>query len=133
MIIVDTDILVMAYKQKDSPERAEVTHLVETGEAATTGVILAEVLRGARSDAEYEEMTEELQAMHYLNGGQDAWLSAARILYELKRMGQMIPLADAIIAAEALLSDAAVYGHDEHFRRVAGLRIHEPDQSDGRD
>jgi hypothetical protein len=125
LVIVDTDILITAYNQKSSPERAELSRLVESGEAATTGIILAEVLRGARSDLEYDEMTEELLAMQYVEGGQEAWLAAARILYDLKRAGQIIPLADAIIAAEALLSESTVYGHDEHFRRVPGLRIHQ--------
>jgi predicted nucleic acid-binding protein len=126
LVIVDTDILITAYKVKGSPERGELTRLVDAGEAATIGLILAEVLRGARSDSEFEEMNEELLAMHYVDGGQEAWLAAARILYDLKRIGQIIPLADAIIAAEALLSESAIYGHDEHFRRVPGLRIHQP-------
>jgi predicted nucleic acid-binding protein len=126
LVIVDTDILVTAYNRKRSPERAELTRLIDAGEAATTGVILAEVLRGARSDTEYDEMIEELLAMPYIDGGQQAWLAAARILYDLKRAGQIIPLADAIIAAEALLSGSTVYGHDEHFRRVPGLRSHVP-------
>ena len=126
MVIVDTDIVVTAYSRKRSPERTELSRLIETGEAATTGIILAEVLRGARSDMEYEEMTEELLAMHYVDAGLEAWLLASRILYDLKRAGLIIPLADAIIAAEALLSGSTVYGHDEHFRRVPDLRFHEP-------
>jgi hypothetical protein len=126
LIIVDTDVLVTAYNRKSSRERAELSRLVEAGEAAITGVIIAEVLRGARSDTEYDDMAEELLAMHFIDSGQAAWQGAARILYDLKRAGQIIPLADAIISAEALLSDSAIYGHDQHFRRVPGLRIHEP-------
>jgi predicted nucleic acid-binding protein len=125
VVIVDSDIIITAYRQKGAPERVELTRLLESGEAATVGLVLAEVLRGARSDSEFREMSEELLSMRYLDGGQDAWLVAARILFDLKREGQIIPLGDAIIAAEAMLSESAVYGHDEHFRRVPGLRIHQ--------
>jgi predicted nucleic acid-binding protein len=124
VVIIDSDILITAYKQRNSPERAEVSRLVEVNEAATVGIVLAEVLRGARAEAEFEEMTEELLAMRYIDGGRPAWLLASRILFDLKRAGNVIPLPDAIIAAEALLSDSEVYGHDEHFRRIQGLRLH---------
>ena len=124
MVIIDTDVLITAYKRHGSPERAEVMRLVETNEAATVGVVLAEVLRGARDETEFEEMSDELLAMHYVDGGRPAWLLASRILFDLKRTGNIIPLPDAVIAAEAILSDSEVYGHDEHFRRIGGLRLH---------
>ena len=124
MVIIDSDILITAYKLRHSPENAEVMRLVETNEAATVGIILAEVLRGARNETEFAEMSDELSAMHFISGGRPAWLLASRILFELKRGGQIIPTPDAIIAAEAILSDSEVYGHDEHFRRVQGLRLH---------
>lgn len=125
MVIIDSDILITAYNLRRSPEQAEVRRLVETNEAATVGVVLAEVLRGARHETEFEEMSDELLAMHYVNAGRPAWLLASRILFDLKRAGNIIPMPDAIIAAEALLSDSEVYGHDEHFTRIQGLRLHQ--------
>jgi predicted nucleic acid-binding protein len=125
MVVIDTDVIISAYRRADSPEKAEFRHLVMTGEAATVGIILAEVLRGAQSEQEFEEMTEELLAMEFLEIDQDIWLQAAHILFYLKRQGQIIPLPDAVIAAQALSGDHAVYSHDEHFRRIPGLKIHE--------
>jgi predicted nucleic acid-binding protein len=117
--------MMTAYRVAGSQERLEVRSLVESRQAATSGIVCAEILRGARSDQEFAEVSEELRAMEFLEDGQQTWLSAARILYDLKRQGQIIPLSDALIAAQALEFDCEVYTHDKHFARVPGLRLHE--------
>ena len=125
MVIIDTSIWVQAYRVQASPERAEVERLVQSGEAATLGLILAEVLRGARSETEFDEITEELLATRLLDSNQQTWILAGRILFDLRLRGQTIPLPDAVIAAHALAGDHELYSLDEHFSRVPGLKLHE--------
>ena len=125
MVIIDTSIWIPAYGKKPSPVKAVVRELVRSGEAAITGLIMAEVLRGARSDRDFDEMTDELLGAEYLEDDYDTWISAARILYELKTRGEVIPLPDAVIAAHALQGNHSVYTTDGHFQRVNGLQLYE--------
>jgi predicted nucleic acid-binding protein len=55
----------------------------------------------------------------------ETWRQTGRLLYELRRIGQVIPLADALIAVHALKNDCEVYARDEHFQRVPRLKLHE--------
>lgn len=126
MVIIDTSVWVPAYKVRTSPEKVEVARLVSRDEAAIVGIIFTEVMRGARNEAEFEEMREELLAATYIEDDFEDWLTASRLLFELKLQGQIIPLPDALIAAQALRTGHAVYTHDEHFKRVAGLKLHTP-------
>jgi predicted nucleic acid-binding protein len=125
LVIIDTSVWIAAYGKKPSPMKAEVHRLVESGQAAITGLIMAEILRGARSEQEFDQMTEELLAAEYLEDNYEIWLSAAHILYELKMRGEVIPLPDALIAAHSLQGSHSVYTTDGHFERVKGLELYE--------
>jgi len=47
----------------------------------------------------------------------------AGIRGNLTQRGQMIPMNDLWIAATAICSDLTLVAHDEHFRRIDGLRL----------
>jgi predicted nucleic acid-binding protein len=128
LIIIDTSIWLRAYRVKDSPEKREVTNLISAGEAGIVGIVLTEVLRRARTEREFEEMTQELLAAEFIGDDLDSWLKASRILLQLKFQGQTIPLPDALIGAQALQAGHSVYTLDSHFQRVAGLKLHEVKQ-----
>jgi predicted nucleic acid-binding protein len=113
---------------KDSLEKREVTNLISSGEAGIVGIVFAEVLRGARTEREFEEMTEELLAAEFIGDDLDSWLMASRIMLQLKFQGQTIPLPDALIGAQALQGGHSVYTLDSHFQRVAGLNLHQVKQ-----
>jgi predicted nucleic acid-binding protein len=124
LVIIDTSIWIQAYRVKDSPERREVMNLVSSGEAAIVGIVLAEVLRGARNEREFEEMSEELLAAEFIDEDLESWQLTSRLLVELKLQGTTIPLADALIGAQALQGGHAVYTLDNHFQRIPRLRLH---------
>lgn len=125
MVIIDTSVWVPALGPQQSPEKAEVARLVLSQEAATVGIILAEVLRGARSEDDFTELADQLQAAVLLDDDVESWLLAARLLFDLRRQGQTIPLPDAVIAAHALRGGHEVYTTDAHFERVPGLQLHQ--------
>jgi predicted nucleic acid-binding protein len=124
LVIIDTSIWIQAYRVKDSPERREVMNLVSSGESAIVGIVLAEVLRGARNEREFEEMSEELLAAEFIDEDLESWQLTSRLLVELKLQGTTIPLADALIGAQALQGGHAVYTLDNHFQRIPRLRLH---------
>ena len=126
MAIIDTEIWIDGFKVKDSVEDREIKRLVAAKEAAVVGMILVEVLRGSRDEKEFDDLTQELLAAQLIESNETDWLDAGRILFTLKRRGEIIPLPDALIAAQALNGGHVVYSDDRHLRRVAGLRFHQP-------
>ena len=126
MVIIDTSIWVPALRDKNSREQATVSRLVRSGGAATVGVVLLEVLRGARTSADFEELNYQLHAAEFIDVSEASWIKAAGLMLELKLRGETIPLPDAIIAGQALEGDHQVWTSDEHFKRVPGLRLYRP-------
>ena len=124
MIIIDTSIWIPALRNRISAEKAEVERLILEEAAAVVGIVLAEVLRGARDRPHLYELYDQMRGAFLIEDDEDSWLRAAELLLELKLRGEVIPLPDAIIAAQALLGDHTVYTADPHFARVAGLRLH---------
>jgi predicted nucleic acid-binding protein len=123
LVIIDTSIWVPALRAKDAPEKRQVAALVRTGEAAIVGVVLVEVMRGARNLTDYEELNEQLRAAYFIDDSEESWLRSARLMLELKLRGETIPLPDAIIAAQALEGDHSLLAKDVHFERVPGLKL----------
>ncbi len=124
MVIIDSSVWIPALRNKDSQEKADVSRLVQEGEAAIVGMVMAEILRGARNQADFDELHDQLLAASFVEDNAESWVLASQVLLDLKLKGQLIPFADAVIAAQALLGDHVVFTHDEHFERVPGLKLY---------
>lgn len=125
LILVDTSIWIRALRSKRSPEARELDRLIELDQVVITDLVAAEVLQGTKTDADFEELEDKLDALHFYHADEEAWQRAARRSFDLKRNGLKTPLSDLVIAQVALDNDLTVYAVDEHFDRVDGLKIHE--------
>src|SRR5206468_10129181 len=67
---------------------SQVPRLVSSGEAAIVGVVLAEVLQGARTQDEFEVFHRAVLAAEFLACDQADWVRAAAIGFELGRRGE---------------------------------------------
>ena len=125
MIIIDTSVWVQGFRLRAAPERLEVDRLLARDEAAVVGVVLAEVLQGARNPREFEELRGWLTALPYLEETRDTWARVGGLSYQMHRNGTPVSLLDLVIAALALEDNCAVYTLDEHFQRIPGLQLHQ--------
>ena len=126
MILIDTSVWIDADKQPTSHEAIELAALLGRDEAATTDLVVAEVLQGALTEENFAFLSGRLDAMHYLHAVQETWKHAAHMSFELKRKGLTTPLSDLVIAAVALRADVPLYATDPHFQRVEGLHLYRP-------
>lgn len=126
MVIVDTSIWVTALGRRDSEEKRAVGSLIQKGEAALVGIVLVEILRGARNQSDFDRLRRLLLGAALLETSESCWFRAAGILLDLKLRGEVIPAADAIIAGQALEDGHSVYTIDRHFQRVSGLPLYSP-------
>ena len=124
MVIVDSDVWITYLRRPNARAGRELASLLEKREATMVGVVMAEVLQGARSPQEFGELLRLLEQLPYLEAGKAAWVRAGELSRQLRGQGRPIPLTDLLIAALALEHGCAVYTLDEHFRRIPGVALH---------
>ena len=122
MVIADSNIWIHYLRNPHSDVGSTLQALLDADHILMTGVVLSEVLQGARTEREFEILRSHLTALPYQEMSKDTWVSAGRIGLELRMGGELIPLTDLAIAALALEYDHEVYTLDGHFDRVAGLK-----------
>ena len=126
MVIVDTSAWIPFFNRPESTEKQIIEELIDQGDAAIVGVVLAELLQGCRSREEREELQEALLALPYLGVSQATWIAAGEISAGLLRKGIPLPLTDLVIAAAAIEHRCSVYSLDTHFQKIPGLLRYSP-------
>ena len=125
MILVESSVLMQAQRLPESEEARELAGLMSSGEAAVTGPVIMEYLRGARSTDELEFLAERIVSIHYVEIDQRAWVIAGRLSSRLMRDGETMSDLDVAIASAAIRHDVPLYTLDEGFRRIPELRLHQ--------
>ena len=111
MIIPDSNIFIDFWK---NPTK-EIEQTFENEEIILCGVVRAELLQGAVSVKNFNQISEELDSFQGVNLEAGDWGRLGEILYLLRTNGLTVPLADAIIAAVAIKYGIPVWTNDKHF------------------
>jgi len=119
-ILVDSSLWIEYYKPSGRPRRREaVREALMRDIVGTTAIIVVEVLQGAATSEEYQDLREDFAGYHWLDVTRDTAERAARVGFDLHRRGQAVPPTDLIIAAVALEHAYRLWHLDEHFARIA--------------
>ena len=118
-VLVDSSFYIARHRAGIDPFLELVA--ADLWEPVTCGVVMLEVLRGARTEREYRDYRETFEVMTCVATTSRIWASATEILRKLARQGHTIPVQDALIAASALSIDVPVLSFDNHFRLISGL------------
>jgi hypothetical protein len=127
MIIADANAWIDFWKRPSSQTGEILQVLIRSGRVALIGIVLAELLRGARSERERRRMSDMLDGLPYFEMDRNTWERAGAIAMDLDARGLPIPITDAYIAAVAIEGDHEVLTRDGHFDRVPGLRLYHPE------
>ncbi len=120
LVLIDTSVWIAALRPGGSAvARQEIEQLLATSRAATTPVVVLELLSGTRSAREFRELKEELEALQQLELTRPAWERAYRLGYDLRRAGLTLPTLDVLIAALAVEHDCLLLHVDRHFEQIA--------------
>jgi hypothetical protein len=125
-VVIDTSVWIPALERENSAEKKQVDELLADDAVVMVGLILVELLRGCRNEDDFTRFRQRLEPIPLLESGLATWSLAGRLLFELARRGQTIPMPDAIIAAHVLQGGHEILTTDEHFSRVPGLRLLDP-------
>lgn len=124
MILIESSVLMQAQRLPDSHEAIELAALMSSGEAALTGPVIMEYLRGARSPAELDFLAERVVSVESLETDQQVWVIAGRLSNRLIRAGTQMTDLDVAIAATAIRHDVPLYTLDGAFERIPELRLY---------
>lgn len=125
-VLVDSSVFIQAQKLPHSEASEELRKLIASEEAAVTGPVVVEYVRGARSSQQIEFLTQSILSIHYLDTDRQSWVIAARISNYLMREGNRISVPDAAVAATAIRHDVPLYTLDKGFNRIRELKLYEP-------
>jgi predicted nucleic acid-binding protein len=129
-VLVDSSVWVDALVDANSQLAAGVDDLLAApGRAATTGVVLQEVLQGVRSPRQVAQVATLLGGLTYLPATREVHKRAAALYRNLRARGVTAHTVDVLIAQVALDHGAAVWSLDRHLADIAGvtrLRLYRP-------
>ena len=128
MVLVDSAPWIDLLSGAESPESNLLEQWLRGGTpVATTGIVLQEVLQGARTDRDLTLLRDRLSRLAFLRADKETYVEAARLFRMARRRGQTVPAADALIAATAVAYGTPLLTTDQkHFRvlaRVSKLRL----------
>jgi hypothetical protein len=112
VILVDTSVLVRYLRSGDATIRAVFAANV----TAVSVVTRAEILHGARDEADYRRLTTALDAFVQVGVDSATWEALGRNLFLLRLQRPPIPFPDALIATVAISEGLELWTFDNHFK-----------------
>jgi len=121
MVLIDSSPWIDLLSGSDTPEAKRLEAWLREGEpVATTGVVLQEILQGARTDRELNLLRHRLGRLPFLRADKQTHIEAARLHRKARARGWVLPAADALIAATAVAHRVSLLTADvRHFRALA--------------
>jgi predicted nucleic acid-binding protein len=121
MFLVDSSAWIEYLRPNGSPAvKTRVRGLLEREEACICGVVLVEVLRGARTEKDWTAVHESLTALPHIPIDAAVIDKAARWGFQLDRKGATFSTTDRLIAAAAH-GQATLVHRDRDFTRIAAM------------
>ena len=123
MILIDTSVWIMIFKDKSGIEAGRVQNWLDGREVVLTRFNQLELLQGCRDDKEWLLLSSHLQDQTYIEATESTWQAAARIYFELRRLGLTVrsPI-DCCIAQLALENKLLLLHNDRDFSVINQIR-----------
>jgi predicted nucleic acid-binding protein len=121
LYLVDTSVWIFALR-RNAPEtiRRRLGDLLDLDAVATCGLIELELLGGTRDEAEFNRLRARLSGLRRLPIEPGDWTDAARLAFDLRRLGITVPFTDALLAAIARRNGIVLLHADRDFDLMAG-------------
>lgn len=119
-ILIDTSAWIVSFKKAGDPQLKEfLKNSILSGMAATSPIIILELLQGCRTVEERDALKIKLESLDILSITQSVWKQAYELGFSLRKKGITIPTTDLIIAAVAIENNSMILHHDEHYEMIA--------------
>ncbi len=116
---IDTSVWISFFRDETLEYGEKIDRLIEEDRVHINGIVLAEILTGARNDAEFERLASALSGLKFIPADRSSFLAAGRYGSLLRRKGASVPLSDVIIAADCISRNLILIEKDKHFCTIA--------------
>lgn len=117
-VLFDTCAWIDFLRFPDGPLGDLIATAIENDRALICGVVITELLQGARGRHENKQLGLLFSSIESLPCDETAWHEAGLILQDLKRKGITVPLTDALITVIAKRHHVDVVTQDKHFKHL---------------
>jgi predicted nucleic acid-binding protein len=125
-ILIDTSVWIEYFRNQSPGFVAFVAEIAKDREICVAGIILAELMQGAKSEKELSVIAEFMDAFTIIDQTDETWVKAGRLSHDLRKKGKNVNLTDCYIAVIAQENNCAVFTLDRHFkdiRQYAGIHL----------
>ncbi|MCK5505856.1 MAG: PIN domain-containing protein [Thermodesulfovibrionia bacterium] len=116
-VLVDTSAWIEFFRKKE-PYFTVVSDLINDDRVSCIGLILAELLQGAKSKKELDVLKEFLHVFDFLPESSELWQEAGELSFVLQRKGRKVGLSDCYIAVMTRTHEAGLLTLDKHFKEI---------------
>jgi len=113
-VLVDTSAWIEFFRKKE-PYYSTILELVDNDLVCCIGIILAELLQGAKSDKELDTLKEFLHVFDFLPESVKSWEKAGELSYTFKQKGKPLGLSDCYLAVLTRSNNVQLLTLDKHF------------------
>jgi predicted nucleic acid-binding protein len=121
IVLADTSVWIHFLRGSGQRFQERMAPLIVADRLATTPIIVMEILAGARSMKEYNQLNDDLAALRCFSFTPQLWQRANKLAYTLRHKRINAPLTDTLIAAVALENDLLLLHDDRHYEMIAGV------------
>ncbi len=118
-VLVDTSCWIEYFNRPEEAAADAVRVLIQADRAVLNGVILAELLQGARTEREASRLRYALGAVSWAETSREVYGRAGDLGFQLRRRGVTAPITDCVIAASAETIGGRTLTLDGHFEELA--------------
>jgi len=121
MFLIDSSVWIEYFRSKGSQKVKErVRAVLQKDEAVSCGVIIVEILRGARNEKDFQVLKESLVSLPQIAIDDTVIQRASRWGFLLDRKGKVVSTTDLLIASAAY-KKASLLHSDIDFEVIASV------------
>jgi predicted nucleic acid-binding protein len=121
MFLIDSSAWVEYLRPSGSAKiKGRIRKILESEEAATCGIVVVEILRGARTEKDYRILRDSFLSLPGIPITREVIDRASRWGFQLDRKGRQVPTTDLVIAACAYKTARLVHA-DRDFEVIASV------------
>lgn len=118
-ILVDTSAWIEFFRKKE-PWHSAISQLMDDKRICCSGIILAELIQGAKSEKEQEVLRDFRHVFEFLDESVDLWQATGELSNTLRRKGKSAGLSDCYLAVSAKAHNVKILTLDKHFDVIKG-------------
>lgn len=119
-ILVDTSVWIEFFKKKE-PWYGVVSGLIDDKRICCAGIVLAELIQGAKSEKELEVLRDFRHVFEFIEESVDLWQAAGELSHALLRKGKSVGLSDCYLAVAVKTNKSTIFTLDKHFEVIKGI------------